>query len=200
MKSFLTRYELKKRGLIHIYYGEGKGKTSAALGLALRALGRGFSVAILQFLKNSNRYGELWFFENRLFSEKLLLRRLGSGCRHPRKKICDACADCHINPHHPPPEEVLSARKGLLLAESVLSSQNYQMVVLDEILYALSFNLLREDEVLRTIQKRDEKVELVLTGRGHFYSLFSIADYITEMHNIKHHYTRIKVSVESLDY
>lgn len=198
------RRVLRKTGLVHIYYGEGKGKTTAALGVALRALANRFSVAILQFLKNSNRYGELMFFENKIFSEKfpekILLRRLGSGCRHPSKKLCDACADCHIDPNNPDIKEISAAKKGLNLAESILSSGKYNLVVLDEILYALSFKLLDVNDVVNTLKKRHKTVETILTGGGFFKPLFECADYITEMRNRKHHYEKNKSSILSLDY
>lgn len=189
------------RGCVHIYHGAGKGKTTAALGLILRVVAHSQKAALLMFIKNpTNRYGEVRTLRKSPFRGNLLIHCFGSGCKHPEKQVCDGCGDCHIEPQKIKDADVRAAENGLRVSESVLSSGEYRLVVLDEVLYALSFGLLRVDDVVDLITRRTLSTEVVLTGRGVFEPLFGLADYITEMKEIKHHYTREGSSLEALDY
>jgi cob(I)alamin adenosyltransferase len=160
-----------EQGLLQIYTGEGKGKTTAALGLALRALGRGLKVFMLQFLKGEDT-GEL--HAGRLFGDNFVIRQTGlKGFIH-RSKI--------------DPADVHRAKEALKVAQDILSRGDYDLVILDEIIVALYFELISLPEVIQLLQARNPQVEVVLTGRYAPPELIEIADLVTEMKNIKHYY------------
>jgi cob(I)alamin adenosyltransferase len=160
-----------EQGLVQIYTGEGKGKTTAALGLALRALGRGLKVFMLQFLKGEDT-GEL--HAGRLFGDRFVIQQTGlKGFIH-RDKI--------------DPADVHRAKEALKLAHEVLSRGDYDLVILDEIIVALYFELISLHEVVEVIKARAPQVEVVLTGRYAPPELIEIADLVTEMKNVKHYY------------
>jgi cob(I)alamin adenosyltransferase len=160
-----------EQGLVQIYTGEGKGKTTAALGLALRALGRGLKVFMLQFLKGEDT-GEL--HAGRLFGDLFVIRQTGlKGFVH-RGKV--------------DPADVHQAREALKLAREILSRGDYDLVILDEINVALYFELISVHEVAEVLKARAPQVEVVLTGRYAPPELIEMADLVTEMKNIKHYY------------
>ena len=160
-----------EQGLVQIYTGEGKGKTTAALGLALRALGRGLKVFMLQFLKGEDT-GEL--HAGRLFGDNFVIQQTGlKGFIH-RGKI--------------DPADVHRAKEALKVAQDILSRGDYDLVILDEIIVALYFELISLHEVIQLLKARDPQVEVVLTGRYAPPELIEIADLVTEMKNIKHYY------------
>jgi cob(I)alamin adenosyltransferase len=160
-----------EQGLVQIYTGEGKGKTTAALGLALRALGRGLKVFMLQFLKGEDT-GEL--HGGRLFGDTFVIRQTGLKGFIRRGKI--------------DPADVHQAREALKLARDILSGGDYDLVILDEINVALYFELLSPQEVIQVLQARAPHVEVVLTGRYAPSELVDMADLVTEMKNVKHYY------------
>jgi cob(I)alamin adenosyltransferase len=160
-----------EQGLVQIYTGEGKGKTTAALGLALRALGRNLKVYMLQFLKGEDT-GEL--HAGRLFGDNFVIEQTGlKGFIH-RGKIDPA--DAH------------RAREALQEAKEILSRGEYDLVILDEINVALYFELISVHEVVQVLAARAPHVEVVLTGRYAPPELVEMADLVTEMKNIKHYY------------
>jgi cob(I)alamin adenosyltransferase len=160
-----------EQGLVQIYTGEGKGKTTAALGLALRALGRNLKVYMLQFLKGEDT-GEL--HAGRLFGDNFVIEQAGlKGFIH-RGKIDPA--DAH------------RAREALQAAKEILSRGEYDLVILDEINVALYFELISVHEVVQVLAARAPHVEVVLTGRYAPPELVEMADLVTEMQNIKHYY------------
>jgi cob(I)alamin adenosyltransferase len=160
-----------EQGLVQIYTGEGKGKTTAALGLALRALGRNLKVYMLQFLKGEDT-GEL--HAGRLFGDNFVIEQTGlKGFIH-RGKINPA--DAH------------RAREALQAAKKILSGGEYDLVILDEINVALYFELISIHEVVQVLAARAPHVEVVLTGRYAPPELVEMADLVTEMKNIKHYY------------
>ena len=160
-----------EQGLVQIYTGEGKGKTTAALGLALRALGRGLKVFMLQFLKGEDT-GEL--HSGRLFGDKFVIQQTGlKGFIH-RGKV--------------EPADVHRAKEALQAAQEILSRGDYDLVILDEINVALYFELISLHEVIQLLEGRDPHVEVVLTGRYAPPELIEMADLVTEMKNIKHYY------------
>lgn len=183
-----------KKGIVQIYTGDAKGKTSAALGCAFRALGHGFKICIIQFLKTSKRYGELHTAEN---IPNIEIVQIGRPCSEVDdqelksiKEImelqnCDNCLKCHINPDNPSKADFDFAKKGLQLA--IEKAENYDMIILDEIFYAINFNLLTIDEVEKFINDCPENVDLILTGRDAPSKLIEIADMVTEMSEVKHH-------------
>ena len=156
-------------GLVQVYTGDGKGKTSAAFGVALRAIGRGLRVYIIQFIKGGFDYGELYAIK-RLASLKL--KAFGRG-----KFITEK-----------PPEEVdiKFAIEAFELAEKVVASGEYDIVVLDEINVALNLKLIEVDDVIKLAKDKPKHVELVLTGRCAPPEIVEVADLVTEMKEIKH--------------
>ncbi len=160
-----------EQGLVQVYTGEGKGKTTAALGLALRALGRGLKVFMLQFLKGDDT-GEL--HAGRLFEDHFIIEQTGLKGFIRRDRIAEA--DIH------------RAQEALQRAREILTSGDYDLVILDEINVAMYFELIPVREVLHLLQDRAANVEVVLTGRYAPQEIIEAADLVTEMKNIKHYY------------
>lgn len=167
----MVKQKLEK-GLVQVYTGNGKGKTSAAFGLALRAIGNGLKVFVIQFIKDGLDYGELHAVK---FLPNLELKAFGRG-----KFISKA----------PPEEEdVRLAKEGFDLAKRVVASGDFDVVVLDEINVAVHLKLLEIDEVLDVIHSKPKHVELVLTGRNAPSEIMEVADLVTEMREVKHPHT-----------
>jgi len=156
-----------KLGKIHIYTGKGKGKTTAALGLAARARGAGLKVIILQFLKKGD------------YSELKSLKKLGI-----RVEQLGERSFCY--PQKIKQKEKKKAKKGVMLASDVIFSKKYDLVILDEINIALKFCLINEQALIELLKLKPQQVEVVLTGRGASKKLLNLADYVTEMKEIKH--------------
>jgi len=157
-------------GLIQIYTGDGKGKTTAALGLAIRALGHGFRVYIIQFMKGRDGYGELEGLK-RLQPECQLEHFGAPGWVHKGEDI---------------EEHIQEVRKGFRRAQEIIDSGEWDIVILDEILNAIWFELIPESEVLELLNKKPPHVELVLTGRNASQAFIERADLVTEMVQRKH--------------
>jgi len=162
------------KGYIQVYTGNGKGKTTAALGLALRAAGHGFRVYIGQFLKGQ-AYGELR--SARKLAPLITIEQFG------RKGFI------HVT-ENPEDEDIDRARKGLKQCLEAMLSRKYRIVILDEIHVALHFKLLTEKDVHAFLDKKPPGVEVVLTGRYAPPSLIKRADLVTEMKEKKHYYSR----------
>ncbi|MGB9676045.1 MAG: cob(I)yrinic acid a,c-diamide adenosyltransferase [Candidatus Bathyarchaeales archaeon] len=160
------------RGLVQVYTGNGKGKTTAAFGLALRAIGRGLKVYVIQFIKGGFDYGELYIVDK---LPNLTLKAFGRG-----KFIVDK----------PSSEDIKSAEEALSLAESVVKSGEYDIVILDEINVALKLKLISLERVLELIKNKPKHVELVLTGRYAPNEIIEVADLVTEMKEVKHPYNK----------
>ena len=159
-------------GLVQIYTGNGKGKSTAAFGLAFRAAGRGLNVLILQFLKPAVGYGEQVSCER--FPNITLL---SMGLDHFVSKI-------------PKQEDIDAARKALEKSCELMYSGKYDVVVLDEAMNAVRMNLLTDTELIDALKKRPANVEVVLTGRGITPALEEYADLVTEMRLVKHPYDK----------
>jgi cob(I)alamin adenosyltransferase len=172
-----------EKGLVQVYTGDGKGKTSAAFGLALRAIGRGLKVYIVQFIKGGFDYGELYVVDK---LPNLTLKAFGRGLFVTRK----------------PPDEVdvALAEEAFNLAKEVVESGEYDMVILDEINVALSLKLISLEKVLDLIKRKPEHVELVLTGRYAPNEIIEAADLVTEMREIKHPYRKGWPARMGVDY
>lgn len=155
-----------------VYTGEGKGKTTAALGLALRAVGAGYQVYIGQFIKNAP-YSETISLKR--FEDCIELHQYGRGCFI----------------HGPPqPEDIEAARTGYSALKEALCSGKYQLVIADEINVAYDCSLLSEQDLLDLIALRPPDVELVFTGRGAPDSVIDRADLVTEMREVKHYFRK----------
>ncbi|HIE06049.1 MAG TPA: cob(I)yrinic acid a,c-diamide adenosyltransferase [bacterium (Candidatus Stahlbacteria)] len=168
--------------IVQVYTGDGKGKTTAALGLALRALGHGLKILMIQFMKGSEEYGEV----------------------RSAKKIDGLNIEQYgrpdfVNPEKPDPEDIELAQKGLKRAEEAIRSNKYNLIILDEINVAVDFGLITEEDVLDLIKKRGE-VELVLTGRYATQKIIEAADLVTEMKEVKHYFKDGIKSRKGFDY
>ena len=160
-----------KQGYLQIYTGNGKGKTTAAMGLALRAAGAGLQVYIGQFVKDM-KYSEVRLMEQVL--PQITIELLSKGCFIDR-----------------PPEEGdrQAAQEGLDHVAQLMKSGQYDVMILDEISIAIVCGLIPEENVLALIERRPQEMELVLTGRYMPSSLMEKADLITEMQEVRHYYT-----------
>lgn len=188
-------------GLVQIYDGPGKGKTTAAFGLALRAVGRGLKVHVIQFLKCSNRYGELRTAAK--LAPLLEITQTGPPCKSDDGSpdfVCTGCMKCHVDPANPRSEDFEWAQSGLELARVKSADGTCDILILDELNYALNMGLLKTAEVLETLAARKPGVEVVITGRGTPAKLLEVADLVTTAQEVKHHYTKGLSEVEGIDY
>jgi cob(I)alamin adenosyltransferase len=160
-----------ERGLVQVYTGEGKGKTTAALGLALRATGHGLRVEIVQFMKGWPGYGELKGVE-----------WLPTVAIHPFGR------SGWVHPEHPQPEDHERAAEALAYALEVITRGEADIVVLDEINVALDYGLLDLEAVLALLDRKPPAMELILTGRNAHPELIRRADLVTEMRKVRHPY------------
>lgn len=160
------------KGYVHVYTGNGKGKTTAAIGLAIRAAGAGMRVYIAQFVKGMH-YSELDALDR--YVDRITLKQYGR--------------DCFIE-KEPEEEDVQAARQGLEEVKGVLASGDYQMVILDEANIATHYNLFSPDELIELVRSKPESMELVITGRNADPKVVAVADLVTEMKEIKHYYNR----------
>ncbi len=163
-----------EQGLIQVYTGNGKGKTTAALGLALRAVGRELKVCMIQFMKGGGPYGE-----------HLAAPRLA-----PLLTIIQTGREGWVDRDNPDPEDTRLARGALELAGKALAGGEYDLVILDEVNGAVAFGLLTVDDVLTLMERKPANVELVLTGRNADERIIAAADLVTEMREIKHYYRK----------
>jgi cob(I)alamin adenosyltransferase len=172
-----------EKGLVQVYTGDGKGKTSAAFGLALRAIGRGLRVYIIQFIKGGFDYGELYIIDK---LPNLTLKSFGRGK--------------FITAKQPGQEDIELANDALKLAEKIVESGENDVVILDEINVAINLNLIDSKEVIRLIQTKPLHVELVLTGRNAPEKIIELADLVTEMKEVKHPYKKGQPARIGIEY
>jgi len=171
-----------EKSIVHVYTGPGKGKTTAALGLALRAVGAGFKVHIVQFMKG-RRYSEIDAIET-----------------IPSLTISQHGRDEFVSKENPAQVDIDLAKKGFKYAKEIVKNSKYDMVILDEINVAVDYNLISVDDVLKLIEEKPEKVELVLTGRYAHPEIVKIADLVTEMLEIKHPYQHGGKARKGIDF
>lgn len=170
------------KGYIHVYTGNGKGKTTAALGLALRAVGAGKKVYFAQFVKGKI-YSEIDAI-NRYIPE-ITVKQYGRGCF-----IVD----------EPTSEDIQAAKEGLGEVGAVIRSGKYDVVVLDEATIALHYKLFSVEELIAVLQEKREETEIAITGRYAPEELIEIADLVTEMKEIKHYYTKGISARKGIEY
>lgn len=160
-----------EKGLLMINTGNGKGKTTAALGQVLRALGHGYRVCVIQFIKGSRHYGELTAVKR--FEDLLDFHVMGRGFTFKSENLE---LDREI------------AGKGWVLARTALASGDYFLLVLDEFTYLLNYHFVDTQEVLKALSERFEGLHVMITGRNAPAILLDMADLVTEMNEIKHPY------------
>jgi cob(I)alamin adenosyltransferase len=174
--------ELEK-GLVQVYTGNGKGKTSAAFGLALRAIGRGLKVYIVQFIKGGFDYGELYVIDK---LPNLTLKAFGRGK--------------FVTAKPPEKEDLRLAEEAFQLAKEVVGGGRYDVVVLDEVNVALDLKLVSLEEVLELIKSKPKHVELVLTGRYAPKEIVEVADLVTEFREVKHPFNKGDRARKGIEY
>lgn len=160
-------------GLLLVYTGNGKGKTTAALGLSFRALGHNQNVGFLQFMKGSRNYGEVKI-----------------SAMFPQLTFVQSGRESFVSYEDPDPIDIQMAQEGLSLAKKWFEEKNFDLIVLDEILVAVAFKLISLEQVLNLVQGRPPELNLVLTGRYAPPEIMEIADTVTEMIEHRHAYQR----------
>jgi cob(I)alamin adenosyltransferase len=161
------------KGLVVVITGSGKGKTTAAFGQALRAIGQGYRVFVLQFMKG-RKYGEF------IAAEKYL----------PHLTIRMSGLDSFVMRDNPAAIDIELAQKGLAAAKKAINSGKYNMVILDEINVALDFKLIALPEVIELIKNKPASLDLILTGRYAPPEIIELADTVSEVKEVKHHYNK----------
>jgi cob(I)alamin adenosyltransferase len=175
----------EKKGLVIVFTGEGKGKTTAALGTALRAVGHRMNVLVLQFIKGSWRSGEL--DAAKMLAPKLQIETVGGGFVEP-------------SGGRPKTEDVRLAEAGLERCRKAFASGEYNVIVLDEVIYAVKYGLLKVGDVLGIIREKPKSLHLVLTGRDAPKEIIDAADLVTEMREIKHPFRNGEKAVKGIDF
>lgn len=174
LESYSKGGRALEKGYVQVYTGDGKGKTTAAMGLIVRALGAGLKVLFIQFMKGSE-YSEITFLRNVSSAGQLEIRQYGTG------SFIIGKADN---------EQIEAGAKGLREAAAALQSGQYDLIVLDEANMAVYFGLFSVDDLIKAIQNRAPGVEVIITGRRADPKLIDIADLVTEMREVKHYYTQ----------
>jgi cob(I)alamin adenosyltransferase len=170
-------------GFVEIFTGNGRGKSSAALGVVLRALGHGLRAHIIYFMKGNYPYGE----------QKIISQL-------PNVTFAAFGQEDFVDPANVKPEEREQARQALKEARRAVLSNEYDLVVLDEVNVAVAWKLVDLEEVIELIKEKPQKVELILTGRYADGKLIQLADLVTEMVEVKHPYQKGITSRRGFDY
>ena len=170
------------KGYIHIYTGNGKGKTTAAFGLALRAAGAGKKVFIAQFVKGKS-YSEIEAI--RKYISEITIKQYGLGCFIVKT---------------PTRRDIAAARDGLAEVTGIITTGQFDLVILDEACIAVYYNLFTVEELIETIKKKREETEVIITGRNAHEKLIEMADLVTEMKEVKHYYTRGVKARKGIEY
>jgi cob(I)alamin adenosyltransferase len=171
------------KGTIQVYTGDGKGKTTAALGLALRACGHGFKVLMIQFMKGSKNYGEV------MISAEI-----------PGFTLIQSGLPTFVEKDNPSEEDLRLAKEGLEMARKAVAEASCDILILDEINVAVDYGLVGAKDVLEILKRKPPEMEIVLTGRYAPPEFKELADLVTEMKEIKHHYMSGLGMREGIEY
>jgi cob(I)alamin adenosyltransferase len=171
------------KGLLSVFTGDGKGKTTAALGLAFRALGHGKKVCFIQFIKGAWVSGEAKFSKN--LHEFLDFHVMGRGFTWKSEDI---------------EKDREAAREAWNFAVRMIRENSYDLIVLDELTYLIQYNMMTEEEILRVLKNKPKRLHLVVTGRNASSGLLELADLITEMKAVKHPYASGVKAQKGFDY
>ncbi len=173
-----------RKGLLIVFTGEGKGKTTAALGTALRAVGQGFKVIMIQFIKGSWKSSEVESAKR--LAPQLEIRTVGLGFVHKDKG--------------PRPEDIKAAEEGWTMAKEMMQSGKYDLVILDELNNAIHYGLLKLDDVLPALKAKPAALHVLVTGRNARRELIAAADLVTEMVCVKHPYQKGVAAQAGIDF
>lgn len=174
-----------ENGKLQVYTGNGKGKTTAAFGLAVRAAGHGFAVKIIQFMKSAKMFDT--------YGEIMSLKRF------PEIEVAQFGTDNWVDPKSPAPEDVEAAKKALARAREIIGARSADVLILDEILYALKFNLIGREDIDSLLDMDRSGMEVVMTGRDAPEFVMERADLVTEMREIKH-YFRSRKALKGVEF
>jgi len=205
---------MSKKGQIHIYTGDGKGKTTAALGIALRAIGQGLKVFVIQFMKGGAYTGE--FISAKNFLRGLEIIQFGRPCLKEQKQLklknldleypsfdfireeieCGDCRYCFLN------DEIQKnyVEQAFKKTYEIINHCQHLLFIIDEINLALSYGFLETERVIALLQNKPKNVEVVLTGRNAPPKLIQAADLVTEMKMIKHYYNKGIAARKGIEY
>ena len=174
----LINPDFSEHGYIQVYTGNGKGKTTASLGLAVRALGRGWKVLVIMFTKGGNDYGELYTFSNLSpdYKDKL--------------KIVQAGVDRIVYAFNIDEEDKIQIQKGWKIAKDAIKNNDYQLIILDEANIALDLNLIDINEMVDVLKHKPENMEIVLTGRNAKQEIIDTAHLVSEIIPVKHYWNK----------
>lgn len=170
--------EFLQHGYIQVYTGNGKGKTTASLGLAMRALGRGWKVLIVMLTKGGNDYGELIFFSTLCPELK------------DKVKIVQAGLDRIVYSTNMSADDSKQIQKGWEIAKKAIQNDEYQLIILDEANIALDLNLIDLNEMIDVLKNKPEEMEIVLTGRNAKEEIIDIAHLVSEIKPVKHYWDK----------
>ena len=171
------------KGIGVLLTGNGKGKTSSAFGMAVRALGYDYNVAIIQFIKGTQLSGEEIFI--RKYFPKLTFHQMSTGFTWDTQDKT---------------KDILAAKKTWDIAKNILTQKKYHLVILDELTYMLSFKYLEETEIIKALNKRPKNQSVVVTGRGGGKALRDWADTVSEVRDIKHAFNSSIMARKGVDY
>ena len=181
----MERRRLRK-GYVHLVTGDGPGKTTSAIGLAVRALGNGLRVSIVQFMKSDRtgeKYGELFFLKG---CKNMTFKQFGTGPFLKKGKYSS--------------KDRLDAEEGLKFAKKVISSGDVDLLILDEVNIAIDFGLLKKEEVLELIRSKPKNVELILTGRNAPKELYDAAEYVVFIRAVRHPFYQCVKARKGIEY
>ncbi len=177
-----------QHGYIQVYTGNGKGKTTASLGLAMRALGRCWKVLIIMFTKGGDNYGELNSFRE-------LSQEISNNL-----KIVQAGLDRIIYKNNQSDEDIKEIKKGWELAKKVIQNHQCQLLILDEINIAIDMEILDVDEVVEVLKNKPDEMEIVLTGRNAHPKIIEIAHLVSKIEPIKHYWNTGIAARKGIEY
>jgi len=175
-----------RKGLIIVHTGPGKGKTTAALGTAFRAVGQGLKVLMVQFIKGSWHYGEL-DAARLLGEERIKILPMGRGF-------------VKVGAEKPDPEDVRMVEDAWRFACASIASGEFDLVILDEINYAINYKMLDPEVVAEALRKKPEMVHVILTGRSAHPAIVELADLVTEMREVKHYFQKGVPAREGIEF
>ncbi|HWR53398.1 MAG TPA: cob(I)yrinic acid a,c-diamide adenosyltransferase [Bryobacteraceae bacterium] len=173
------------RGLLIVFTGNGKGKTSAAMGVALRAVGQGLRVLMIQFIKGSWHYGEL--DSSKMLNGSFEIRPMGRGF-------------VKVGTEKPDPEDVRLVEEAWKAGVEAMQSGNYELVIFDEINYAVNYGMLPAARMIADLAARPEHVHVICTGRNAHPDLIEAADMVSEIKEIKHPFQKGILAQRGIDY
>ncbi|MCX8197318.1 MAG: cob(I)yrinic acid a,c-diamide adenosyltransferase [Candidatus Micrarchaeota archaeon] len=189
----------RKKGLVHILVGDGNGKTTSAVGIAARAAGRGLKVAFIQFLKSglSSELASLRKLKIKVISKtKFCPNYQKHKLQLSKKGFTVFCRDCFLINE----QDKKLCREAFKKAVKFCQAGKYDLVVLDEILWAIKKGIISEEELASLVKSKHKGCEIILTGRPKLKSLFSLADYVSEVKKIKHPFDSGVLSRAGIDY